>query len=134
MGEIKTAECGIYFNVEKNSSYSSNQKVILYDVEWLNIGGAMNLTTGVFTAPVNGIYQFTVFISSSTQTFLRVNKEKFATSYSSIHEHNIPIVAIIKLEKNDQVDTWLDSGAAILDDAHHHTQFSGILLHEDVSP
>jgi hypothetical protein len=52
--DIKTAN-GVFFYVTR---YSSNRTVIPYETEQLNIGGAMDLATGVFTSPFNGRYQF----------------------------------------------------------------------------
>ena len=49
---------GVYFYVGRNSDYNSTRTVIPYEKERLNIGGGLDLTTGIFTAPTNGRYQF----------------------------------------------------------------------------
>ena len=62
----------IYFTVKRNESTTGNSLgIVTFQVEQLNIGGAMNLTSGVFTAPRNTTYFFAFngvagFTSSTT--------------------------------------------------------------------
>ncbi|EFX73812.1 hypothetical protein DAPPUDRAFT_252692 [Daphnia pulex] len=49
----------VYFYVQRDTDYYQNG-TIPYDVEKLNVGGAMNLQTGIFTTPKQGKYFFSV--------------------------------------------------------------------------
>ena len=93
---VKTSS-GVYFYVGRNSPYPTTKTAIPYEVERLNIGGAMNLASGVFTAPVSGRYQFN-FVA----------------------------------QKNDRIDTYLIKGSINDDSTFYNTQFTGILLEEDL--
>ena len=133
--DVKTSS-GVSFYVQRNTDYSSAGTVIPYEVTQLNIGGAMNLGTGVFTAPVNGRFHFSFTALSfttaeNTWVFLRVNGVNIGTSLSRSIDYSIPLVATLKLKKGDTVDVYLESGS-IHDDIHYHTHFSGFLLEEDL--
>ena len=54
---VKTGT-GVYFYVMKSSSHGDTNTVINYERELLNIGRHMNMATGVFTAPTDGLYLF----------------------------------------------------------------------------
>ena len=116
--------------------YATAGTVIPYEIERSNIGGAMNLATGVFTAPVNGRYFFSfTALSWATNThylFFRVNGVIIGTSFAPVEMYNMPISATLDLKIGDKVDMWLSSGT--LDDNYgHYTHFSGILLEEDLT-
>ena len=134
--DIKTA-AGVYFYVQGHRGYSSAGSVIPYELERLNIGGAMNLQTGVFTAPVTGRYHFTFTAQSVSSgrtgnyVHLRVNGVKTGASHAPSKDYNLPILATLNLKKGDTVDMLMDGGA-IWDDSDHFTQFSGVLLEEDL--
>ena len=67
--DIKTAP-GVSFYVQRNSTYASVNTTIPYEVTRLNVGGAMNAVTGVFTAPVNGRYYFSFTAESGSPPHL----------------------------------------------------------------
>ena len=133
--DIKTAN-GVFFYVTRNTPYSSNGTVIPYETEQLNIGGAMDLATGVFTSPVNGRYQF-IFTALAAKgnersdLVLRVNGAGIGRSVAPSHHYTLPIVATLQLKKGDTIDMFLQRGS-IEDTTGHYTHFSGILLQEDL--
>ena len=115
---------------------------IPFEVERLNIGGAMNLTTGVFTVPVSGVYHFSFTtrsnsdrpspeVNDTNRIVLRVNNVEVAISLAPSRLYNMPIIATLKLNAGDRVDTVLISGS-VFDNGNHYTQFSGILLERDL--
>ena len=124
---------GVSFYVQRNSTYASAGTVIPYQVTRLNVGGHMNVATGVFIAPVNGRYHFsfTARSLSSTYVFLRVNGALIASSFALSVNYNLPLVATLQLTKGDTVDVYL-YGGSIYDNSAHYTQFSGFLLEEDL--
>ena len=134
--DIKTA-AGVYFYVGRNVNYYANNTVVPYNVQHLNIGGAINLKTGVFTAPTNGRYFFSFTAHSWTTSSegnrirFRVNGTIVARSFSPVKQHNLPISAMLNLKKGDKVDVFFADGS-LWDNNQFYTQFSGILLEEDL--
>ena len=108
--------------------------VIAYPVEQLNIGGAMNKQSGVFTAPFNGRYHFSFSghaYDSDTRVGLRLNSAFTAISATPKHGA-LSITATLNLNQGDRVDTYLDAGS-IDSDNNHYTVFSGVLLEQDLT-
>ena len=112
-------------------TYSTTFSVIPYEFAQLNIGGAMNLASGVFTVPVNGRYQFNFVAQANvdyTDVFLRLNGGLIAQGFGPRQNINLAFTATLDLKKNDRIDTYL-IGGSILD---NYTEFTGILLEEDL--
>ena len=57
VGNMVIQTRSVHFFVQRNTSFNFNE-IITFEIERLNVGGAMNLTTGIFTVPVAGIYHF----------------------------------------------------------------------------
>lgn len=133
--DIKTGS-RVYFQVQRNAGYGSTKTVIRpYQVEKLNVGGAMNLATGTFTTPTNGIYSFSLTALSGAvkgaSVHLRLNGVQIAVSDTHISLNSISLSSIVKLKKGDKVDVWLDWGA-IYDSHYSFTTFNGMLVEEDL--
>ncbi len=130
--DIKTSS-GVYFFVGRNSDYSTIETVIPYEREQLNIGGAMDLASGVFTAPVSGRYQFNfVALAFDSRVQLRLNGVRIAQGCGQSTFDTVAITATFGLKKNDRIDTYLFTGGGIHDGPYPYTQFTGILLEEDL--
>jgi C1q-related factor len=51
IGVVDVKSSPVYFYVQRNASYSLNGTTIPFNIERLNVGGGMNITSGIFTAP-----------------------------------------------------------------------------------
>ncbi|XP_078018947.1 uncharacterized protein LOC144458936 isoform X2 [Epinephelus lanceolatus] len=101
-----------------------------------NIGQAYSPTTGIFTAPVRGVYYFRYTVwGVSTSTWFGAHlyhNEKsmaFNEDYNAESSHvSVSNALVLQLEKGDVVYMTLHPGRTIKDDLHNRTIFSGFLL------
>ncbi|XP_024655499.2 complement C1q tumor necrosis factor-related protein 3-like [Maylandia zebra] len=101
-----------------------------------NIGNAYNPYTGIFTAPVRGVYNFELTlhghgdIAYPTAARLFMNKELIFTAWE--HQTTLSPSASnggsLLLDAQDQVYVRLWAGGRIFDDYNYHTSFRGHLL------
>ncbi|XP_045034116.1 uncharacterized protein LOC116929728 [Daphnia magna] len=63
----------VAFFAQRNSSYGNQGSIIPYTSSHLNLGNSLDLTSGLFTVPVRGIYHFHF-------TALKTKKESCGTS------------------------------------------------------
>ena len=140
----------VYFYAQKNSSFQTMNTPIPFEIERLNVGNAMNLTSGIFTAPRAGTYFFSLSAIadyvSGTGGDLRValvlnsnhvgsTHTNRATSLRAIETHSLQ--STLHLEVGDKI--WLtiwanyNNNGIFYDDRFHYTHFTGWLLNEDIS-
>ncbi|XP_021469682.1 uncharacterized protein LOC110530754 [Oncorhynchus mykiss] len=109
---------------------------LVYRNIYSNIGNAYNPTTGIFTAPVRGLYLFRFYIygegdsSVPTTTFLHKNGYQIATAHAHQASGGINSsngVSLL-LEVGDVVYMYLWAGRKIYDSEYRHSTFSGHLL------
>jgi hypothetical protein len=157
IGHVDVKSSPVYFSVERTSSFNRTNIPIPFESSQTNVGGAMDLASGVFTAPVLGVYSFNFhgqaeFNSSSTSVphmavGLFVNNERVAlamteeanTRISSIgrgQRSPLSLSTNVQLQKGDRV--WLNmfstSGTiSLYDNDNRHSDFSGWLIEETIS-
>lgn len=138
----------VHFFVQRKNYFSGHNKTIPFEIERLNVGGAMKLATGIFTAPVGGIYhfQFSGRKDSSPgylEVVLEINSERIGYScagkWGSNMNHNFTVLnginIFLHLKTGDRVNLVKYGPDAALCDASGYpiTHFTGSLLEEDIA-
>ncbi|XP_028825558.1 complement C1q-like protein 2 [Denticeps clupeoides] len=111
-------------------------KTLVYKNIITNIGQAYNLNTGIFTAPVRGVYLFSLFVlgvagADATGVDLYRNGEFVVPAYAHLsgqHYVNPSAGVNLLLEAGDTVYAFLPPNRKIYDNVHRHCSFSGILV------
>lgn len=122
---------------------SSKPGVVLFDREILNVGEAMS-SSGIFTAPVSGIYHFSFSAVRSQAAFsltvhLRVNTNSVAEAYTLTDNPSdlyfaMGLQSTLKLKPGDRVDIYKEKNVILKDDESglRLTHFTGWLLEESL--
>ncbi|XP_062376319.1 uncharacterized protein LOC134064418 [Sardina pilchardus] len=109
---------------------------LVYRHIFTNVGNAYNPNTGVFTAPVRGVYNFVLFVygeghaSTPTRVSLHKNGDQVVLAESRHTSGNGEASngASLLLEVGDVVYVKLWHNSWVRDSYNHHTTFSGHLL------
>ena len=139
VGVVDVKSSPVYFHVQRNSTYTLNGTTIPFQIERLNVGGGMNITSGIFTAPKSGIYffSFTGLKSNSNTTNLDVelfhnsNYITRATTQNVAGLFTVTLSSTLSLNSGDQISLQLVQGQ-LYDSYAHHTNFNGMLLQEEM--
>jgi len=103
----------------------------------------MDLSTGIFTVPVNGIYHFEFSgvrdAFEETAIYLQVNGNRVASSYSQVKTGIIlnygfltgVLNASFRLKKGDKVNIFKNK-VRLFDNEFFYTHFTGWLVEEDL--
>jgi hypothetical protein len=142
----------VHFYVQRNSSFSTEDTPIPFDLERVNEGNAMNLKTGKFTAPRPGIYFFSFtelagFPASSSPSYVSLSVALYLNGgligsgrveeTNTVAYQNSPLTlqSTLNLKKGDQVwlqIDWQSTGAYLFDDSRHFNHFTGFMLEEEI--
>ena len=138
--DVKTKN--VHFYVQRKSNFVKANSAIPFELARLNKGGAMNLSSGIFTAPVTGIYHFQstgVKDSSSDylKIFLQVNGGNVGLAYTEDTARTkaafgLSLTSSLRLKVNDRVNLYKLSSGILYDDSLHFTHFTGWLVDEEL--
>lgn len=132
---------GVYFYVQRNKPFATPNAVINFNEERLNIGQAMNINSGVFTAPRKGTYHF-AFIGMKDSSAIDLNIQLIlnegilvgtASSGDRSGFYTFGLKATLKLDEKDRISLKKIGHGVLRDDSNHYTHFTGKLLEEDLS-
>ena len=151
IGQVDVKSSPVYFYVQREAYYfNTTNTPIPFDRERLNIGGAMNLTSGIFTAPRDGIYFFAFtglawLPASSSQAILSVSMNLNVPGTGSISGRADDVgtdgqyettswQSTFNLAVGDQI--WLEiyslsKGVYLY--GNYQTHFSGYLMEEKIA-
>ena len=137
---LETKGPGIILINNQRNSYSTDG-VVPWELARLNIGNAMNLETGVFTAPRDGVYHFDFSGMKSSfiggmYAYLRLNGVSVGSADFGIDEetyfNSASVHSTLQLKKGDRVDLLVDGGAPLYENGQHLVHFSGWLIEEEL--
>lgn len=133
----------VYFYVQRNKDFSNTDTPILFDIERVNVGAAMNITSGIFTAPRTGRYFFSFLTliraqGGSIHLALRMNGVVVGYAFGDSQTYESTSVnTLLELRTGDKI--WLAiihrHGSSYIHDHsnYQYTHFTGWLLDEDLS-
>jgi len=130
----------VQFFVTRNTGWTTLNTPITFQVTRLNVGNAMDIGTGRFRAPKAGTYAFAFSCTKTTTTAdtfvqLRLNGNAIGSTHGNTFTSSAPlsssIHASLKLKVGDEL-TFVLGGGALFDNGDYKTQFTGILLEEDL--
>lgn len=129
----------VHFHVQRESNFGS-PGVIPFQSAPLNEGGAMNVTSGIFTAPVAGIYHFEFSgLKSPSSTYLHIKIQVNGASVATADTNpgvtgsndSVSLTASLRLKANDTVNLYNWQNGVLLDYGGHFNNFAGWLVEED---
>ena len=142
VGNVDVKTKIVHFYVQRKTTFS-NRSSLTFELTRLNEGGAMNLTSGIFTAPVPGIYhfEFSGYKHESTQSLsvlLKLNGKVVGQAYTFSKQPSdgaegkgIYLTASLRLQFKDEVSLFVDAGK-VTDNDNHLTHFTGWLVEQDL--
>ncbi|XP_063410485.1 complement C1q-like protein 4 [Mytilus trossulus] len=123
------------FTAYRASTQSLSVKTsVVFDKVWTNNGNGYNPSSGVFTAPMSGLYHFAAVVMSvsSKSLFLRLyhNSAKITSSYITDTGYKTGTFdVVLSLEKGDTVSIKSGhNGQTIYSDGDNYSTFSGNLI------
>ena len=150
IGYVDVKSAPVHFYVQRNSNFNTAGTPIPFEFALVNEGNAMDLTTGIFTAPRPGIYFFSFtglaqYPKSesvvSLEVILYLNGEQIGRGWvenkNTDNNQRSPLLvhSTLNLKKGDQVwvAIWGKSAEVNLyDSGSHHTHFTGWMLEEEI--
>ena len=153
IGYSDVKSMSVYFYVQRNSTFNTTETPITFDTAKLNIGGAMDLSSGIFTAPLTGTYFFSftgiVEFPTSSSIVLGANLGLYLNGnligLGSAEDANtgggqndqLSLHSTLYLETGDEIWVQIQSiygtGVRFYDSNNHYTHFNGWLLEENIS-
>lgn len=145
--DVKSEPIAFYAQSTKNLTATTADTSIGYDAIQLMDGTAMDVTTGLFTAPKPGTYVFGfsgVDLAGGVDMVINIYKNDQLTKelmgsggpFGSANHGTAAIPFVLHLEEGDTIRVFIANvnGALNSDPSRPMTHFTGFLLEEDIFP
>ena len=138
VGVVDVKSSPVYFHVQRNSTNTLDGTTIPFQIERLNVGGGMNITSGIFTAPKSGLYFFSFNgLKDRPADWLDVdlyhNSNRITRAYGTNVDgyFTAALSSTLSCKSGDQISLRLVHGQ-LNDDFWNFTNFNGMLLQEEI--
>ena len=139
VGLVDVKSSPVYFHVQRRSTYSSVGTTIPFDITQVNVGGGMNINSGIFTAPKSGIYFFSFtglkeYANNYAAVDLYHNSNHITTAAGTAVTGHLTktLSSTLSLRSGDQISLRLTYGQLHDIEQDHYTNFNGIMLQEEL--
>ncbi|CAG0903613.1 unnamed protein product [Darwinula stevensoni] len=110
---------GVYFDVYRHQPYTDEGTIITYNWAEISYGGGIDRNTGIFTAPVKGIYAFHFHcLLYADQTWIQLRKNGVIKGAAGGEAAGSPLrhmsgqTVLVDLSVGDTFDVYLERGSA----------------------
>jgi C1q-related factor len=139
VGVVDVKSSPVYFHVQRNSSYTLDGTTIPFETERLNVGGGMNIASGIFTVPKSGIYFFSfsgINLSPASSLAVDLYHNSNLITPAIMHTNTdgwftVSLSSMLSLKSGDQISLRLIRGQ-LWDNQFCYTNFNGMLLQEEM--
>uniref|UniRef100_A0A672I535 C1q domain-containing protein n=1 Tax=Salarias fasciatus TaxID=181472 RepID=A0A672I535_SALFA len=111
------------------------ETTLIFSKTFTNVGGAYDRTSGVFTAPVGGIYFFSFTAADYLKGYMGLHlyrNEKPVVFSLDLNDHggytSASTAVSLQLDRGDSVRLSLPASYRLYDDSRNFSIFSGFLL------
>ena len=129
----------VIFYAQKNEPFTKSNSVISFEHAPLNVGNALNLKSGIFTASKSGVYHFSFSAMKDSADvalviYLRKNGVNIAQAFGDNETDTLTVAltSTLKLTVGDTIDLWKTSGNLVDDKKSGYTHFVGWIVEEDL--
>merc|ERR1712154_502077 len=130
---------GVYFNAYRTKAYDGGgEENLTLQGTYCNVGGGLDIDTGIFTCPCGGTYMFQFHIATHDNKkallSIRKNGEEIASIFDQNHKDNhknsmAGQTIVIDCMRGDEVVVYAYTGTWLADfPMNHYTHWVGLLL------
>ncbi|XP_052099181.1 complement C1q-like protein 3 isoform X2 [Mytilus californianus] len=122
-----------FASLKTSQTLSNIRDIVKFDDAKINIGGGYDSTTGIFTAPRNGIYIFScaIMANGGGEVHFQLNKndQLYTAGYATKSNYGAQTVnSLVELRTGDKVYVKHRNGSSQNVLGSHFSTFSGYLL------
>merc|ERR1712002_943885 len=130
---------GVYFNAYRTKAYDGGgEENLTFQGTYCNVGGGLDIDTGIFTCPCGGTYMFQFHIATHDNKkallSIRKNGEEIASIFDQNHKDNHKNSmagqnVIVNCVRGDEIVVYAYTGTWLADfPMNHYTHWVGLCL------
>jgi len=136
---LNSKTLGVYFNAYRTKAYDGGgEENLTFQGTYCNVGGGLDIDTGIFTCPCGGTYMFQFHIATHDNKkallSIRKNGEEIASIFDQNHKDNHKNSMagqniILDVKRGDEIVVYAYTGTWLADfPMNHYTHWVGLLL------